>query len=73
MWNVPYAVAFWDPVSHRLSLLEAIAMQAIGLLLSGWLAEHSADAVNNLSASQCPSIANVTELGFIHAQTNRGF
>jgi hypothetical protein len=32
MWNVPYAVAFWDPVSHRLSLLEAIAMQAIGLL-----------------------------------------
>jgi hypothetical protein len=32
MWNVPYAVAFWDPIHHRLSLLEAITMQVIGLL-----------------------------------------
>ncbi len=31
MWNVPYAVALFDPVRHRLSLCEAVAMQAIGL------------------------------------------
>lgn len=32
MWNVPYAVALWNPLRHRLSLYEAAAMQAIGLL-----------------------------------------
>lgn len=32
MWNVPYAVALWNPVSHRRSLLEAVAMQAIGVV-----------------------------------------
>ncbi|MEW5867998.1 MAG: hypothetical protein AB1894_01890 [Chloroflexota bacterium] len=32
MWNVPYAVALFDPVRRRLSLYEAIAMQTIGLL-----------------------------------------
>jgi hypothetical protein len=32
MWNVPYAVALWQPVRHRISLYEATAMQAIGLL-----------------------------------------
>jgi hypothetical protein len=32
MWNVPYAVALWHPVRHRVSLLEALAMQAIGLV-----------------------------------------
>ena len=31
MWNVPYAVALWHPVRHRVSLYEALAMQAIGL------------------------------------------
>ena len=31
MWNVPYAVALWHPVRHRLSLWEAIIMQAIGV------------------------------------------
>jgi hypothetical protein len=31
MWNVPYAVALWDPVRHRLALFEALAMQSIGL------------------------------------------
>ena len=29
MWNVPYAVALWHPVRHRISLYEA---QTIGLL-----------------------------------------
>jgi len=31
MWNVPYLVALLDPVRHRTSLYEAVAMQAIGL------------------------------------------
>ena len=31
MWNVPYAVALSHPVRRRVSLVEAIAMQAIGL------------------------------------------
>jgi hypothetical protein len=32
MWNVPYAVAFWNPLRYRISLYEAIAMQTIGLV-----------------------------------------
>jgi hypothetical protein len=32
MWNVPYAVALWNPIRHRLSLYEAITMQAIGFI-----------------------------------------
>jgi hypothetical protein len=32
MWNVPYALAAWHPRRHRTSLLEALIMQAIGLL-----------------------------------------
>jgi hypothetical protein len=32
MWNVPYLFAIWHPVIHRLSLIEAIIMQTIGLL-----------------------------------------
>jgi hypothetical protein len=32
MWNVPYFVALWHPVRHWISLLEAVAMQFIGLL-----------------------------------------
>jgi len=32
MWNVPYAVALWHPVRHHLSLWEAVAMQAIGVM-----------------------------------------
>ncbi len=30
MWNVPYAVALSHPVKRRISLFEAIVMQAIG-------------------------------------------
>ena len=32
MWNVPYAVALWNPVRYRTSLYEAVGMQAIGLV-----------------------------------------
>jgi len=31
MWNIPYGVALWHPVRHRLSLFEAVAMQSVGL------------------------------------------
>lgn len=31
MWNVPYAFALADPVRNRVSLIEAVVMQAIGL------------------------------------------
>jgi len=30
MWNIPYLVALLQPRRHRLSLYEAVAMQAIG-------------------------------------------
>jgi hypothetical protein len=32
MWNVPYAVALWNPIRYRVSLYEALAMQTIGLV-----------------------------------------
>jgi len=32
MWNVPYAFALVNPVKHRISLIEAVSMQAIGLI-----------------------------------------
>ncbi len=31
MWNVPYAVALWHPLRFRVSLVEAVAMQIIGV------------------------------------------
>ncbi len=37
MWNVPYAVAAWHPSRRRVSLMEATAMQAIGLVGEGLL------------------------------------
>jgi len=46
MWNVPYAVAFINPIKHRLSLWEAVIMQAIGvvgenLILAGLPIEYA--------------------------------
>jgi hypothetical protein len=32
MWNVPYVVALWNPIRHRISLYESLAMQTIGLV-----------------------------------------
>ena len=32
MWNVPYAMALWNPIRHRVSLYEALAMQTLGLV-----------------------------------------
>jgi hypothetical protein len=31
MWNVPYAFAVWNPIKFRISLIEAILMQTIGV------------------------------------------
>ncbi len=47
MWNAPYAVALWQPVRRRVSLYEAVVMQAIGFfgewaLLAGLPGEHPA-------------------------------
>lgn len=32
MWNIPYLFALVDPVLHRVSLIEAVIMQAIGVI-----------------------------------------
>lgn len=32
MWNVPYVFALLNPVTHRISLISAIIMQAIGFI-----------------------------------------
>jgi hypothetical protein len=32
MWNVPYAVAFLDPLRRRISLIEAVIMQLVGFV-----------------------------------------
>ena len=32
MWNVPYAYALWNPIKFNISLLQAIIMQAIGVV-----------------------------------------
>jgi len=37
MWNVPYAVALWNPARFRIALYMAVAMQAIGLLGESWI------------------------------------
>lgn len=37
MWQVPYVFALTNPVKHKVSLLEAILMQTIGLLGESWL------------------------------------
>lgn len=32
MWNIPYLVALLNPIKYRISLYEAVAMQAIGVI-----------------------------------------
>jgi hypothetical protein len=32
MWNIPYLVALWHPRRNRVSLWEALAMQAVGVI-----------------------------------------
>lgn len=35
MWNVPYLVAFIHPIRHKISLVESVIMQFIGLAGEG--------------------------------------
>ena len=47
MWNIPYLAALWRPAQNRVSLIEAIVMQAVGvvgetLLVLGLPAGHPA-------------------------------
>lgn len=37
MWNVPYGVALWHPVRHRLAMFEALVMQTVGLVGESWI------------------------------------
>lgn len=37
MWNVPYIIAFSNPVKNIISLSEAVVMQAIGLIGESWI------------------------------------
>ncbi len=37
MWNIPYLFALWHPLKYRISLVESIIMQAIGLVGESWL------------------------------------
>ena len=32
MWNIPYLVALWHPLRHRVSLQEALVMQTVGVI-----------------------------------------
>jgi hypothetical protein len=32
MWNIPYLFAAWNPLRNRLSLIESIMMQAVGVI-----------------------------------------
>jgi len=32
MWNIPYLLALWHPHRQRISLWEALAMQAVGVI-----------------------------------------
>jgi len=45
MWNVPYGVALWNPIRHRLALFESVFMQAIGLAGETWIYLTSASAL----------------------------
>ncbi len=51
MWNIPYLVALWHPRRQRVSLGEALAMQAVGLLGEGLILAHLPEAHALLRAS----------------------
>lgn len=51
MWNVPYAFAFWNPIKFNISLLQAIIMQAIGVVGESLL-------LNRFSSQDFPILSN---------------
>ncbi len=51
MWNVPYAFALWNPIKFNISLLQAIIMQAIGVIGESLL-------LNRVSSQDFPILKN---------------
>jgi hypothetical protein len=51
MWNIPYLVALLDPIRHSTSLLEAVIMQAIGVIGESLLLLSVPQEYLNLHAS----------------------
>ncbi len=51
MWNIPYLVALWHPRRNRVSLWEALAMQAVGLAGEGFIFATLAPGNTTLSNS----------------------
>ena len=57
MWNVPYGVALWHPRRHRVSLMEAVGMQAIGLVGESFLLWSLGPSHSTLQATATRFIA----------------
>jgi hypothetical protein len=51
MWNVPYLVAFFNPLKRIISLYEAIVMQAIGLIGESWISASLSGTHSVIQAS----------------------
>lgn len=51
MWNVPYVFALWNPIKFNISLLQAIIMQAIGVVGESLL-------LNRFSSQDFPVLKN---------------
>jgi hypothetical protein len=51
MWNVPYAFALWHPTIRWVSLLEAVIMQAIGVVGEVWILSALPSGHETLSLS----------------------
>lgn len=64
MWNVPYAVALWHPIRHRVSLFEALAMQIIGLAGESYI-YTSLPAIHSLTRSSLVRFIGFDFLGLL--------
>lgn len=56
MWSIPYLVALWNPLRHRLSLWEALAMQLVGLAGESLILTGIPQAYPSLQQSICKFI-----------------
>lgn len=50
MWNVPYAFALWNPIKYRISLLQSILMQTLGVFGESIL-------LSRISAQEFPTLS----------------
>jgi hypothetical protein len=78
MWNVPYALAVSNPLLRRVSLIEATAMQTIGLagetlLLASFPIGHAAirDAVTRFAAFDAAGLAALLLAVWLVRQVSR--